>query len=400
MFLFNLILAFRNLVKNRLYALLTITGFTFGFMIFFLILVYILQEKTVDHSFKNHKNIYRLIAGGTKCNLNYEFSSILKENFPEIVHSCPVNIINGFDSQIKYGEKAASLNGLISTNNDFFEIFSLNSIKRVSDEIFTDINSIVLTRSLAETLFADSDPLGKEINFLGSFNAKVSAVVEDFNENTSIKASAFVNIENEKFRFSKSCHNNNCIYLTNHFIELKRGTDSKRLSFKMNNQAGIFPTTVVNPGLQNLKEIYLSGNIEGNRNRQGNKSLLNVMIAVAVLILILSIINQLNFNLSLQLSRLKSIHLRKIYGANTWNLAAYLLIEVSLSIAVSLFLAYEFSAIVLPFAGQLTGMSMNTNMLHSSLFIITDIDNLYHGHSHTFNRPPLFPVRIQAEILV
>ncbi len=87
----NFKLAIRNLRKDRLYTLLNIIGFTTGSAVFLIITLFIFQEKTVDRSFANHQNIYRLIdAEKKKCNLNYDFSAAITSNFPEVKFSSPM----------------------------------------------------------------------------------------------------------------------------------------------------------------------------------------------------------------------------------------------------------------------------------------------------------------------
>ncbi len=366
----NLKLAYRNLLKNKLYTILSITGFTFGFAFFILIALYIFQEKTVDKGFVNHRNIYRLIDDESKCNLNYLISTSITQNLPEVVYSCPVNLIMGIDIPLKSGDNSVRLNNLASTTNDFFEIFSLQTVTKTSEKPFADINSAVITKSLADLLFPDGEPLGKEVNLSGFNNIIISAVINDFPENTSITASLFLNIDNEKYRFSRSCHNNDCIYLANHFLLLKDETDIKQLTDKMNLNLSVPDSRITSLSLQKLDDIYFSKNIEGNKNRTGNQSLVIIYLAIAIAIVVLSVINQLNFNISLQYSRLKSIGIRMINGADGYQMSYYYMLELSIIIILSMFLAFDLARLLLSRINQLFPVMLDPHLFFSPVFLM------------------------------
>ncbi len=366
----NLKLAFRSLIKNRLYTILSIIGFTFGFTLFMLILLFIFQEKSVDKSFSRHKNIYRLIDAGNRCYLNNEFSSIITQNFPEVIISCPVNLISGIDVALKSEKNTVRLHNLMSTTNDFFDEFTLKAIRKISDKPFADLNSTVITQSMAESLFPESDPLGQMIDLFGSYSVMVSAVVEDFPPNTSITASVFLNIENEKFRFSQSCHNDNCIYLANHFLLLREDADESWLVEKLNRDLSIFSSPVTDLSLHKLTDIYFSHDIDGNRNRTGNKFLVYIILTIACLIIILSVINQLNFNLSLQFSRLKSIGIRLINGAGKKEMYSYFLTEVSIIVILSVIIASNLAGMLLPEVNRAFPVSLDARFFFSPIYIL------------------------------
>jgi putative ABC transport system permease protein len=367
----NLKLSLRNLLKNKLYSLLSIVGFTVGFAVFLVIILFVLQEKTVDHAFKNHKNIYRLVDEKAKnCNLDYQFSEALTSNFPEVKLSSPVGYIAGIDIPLKAEGNSIQINELISTTNSFFEIFSLSVIQKLSDTPFADLNSAVITESVALKLFPNEDPLGKELNIYNAFHPVVTAVVEDFPANTSISAPVFLNMKNEKFRFSRSCTNDVCTFLANNFILLNNEQNANELTPKLNQYFSQSGGKVKEVSLQKLDDIYLSTPIEGSRNRAGNNRLNLIFLAIASIILILSVINHLNFNLSMQLSRTKSIGIRKINGALKKHLVGYYFTEASISIILSLLFALGLATLLLPYANHLLGATLAGHSLLSPIFIL------------------------------
>ena len=123
--------------------------------------------------------------------------------------------------------------------------------------------------------------------------------------------------------------------------------------------------------LQKLDDIYLSEPIDGSRNRTGSSRMNLIFLTIATVILVLSVINHLNFNLSLQLSRNKSIGIRKINGALKKHLISYYFTEASVSILFSFFLAIGLATFLIPYSNQILGSSLSSNMLFSPVFIIS-----------------------------
>jgi putative ABC transport system permease protein len=73
MILFNIKLAIRNLLKNKVYSFLIIGGFSVGFAACILIGLFYHSEHRVNKDFVHYKQIYRLYdETGNSCNLDYE----------------------------------------------------------------------------------------------------------------------------------------------------------------------------------------------------------------------------------------------------------------------------------------------------------------------------------------
>ena len=88
---FKIKLAFRNLLKNKLYSFLIIGGFAVGFTASILIGLFYSAEKNVDRHFADYKNIYRLYDAKTsKSGLDYKLNAVLSENYPDIKKTCPL----------------------------------------------------------------------------------------------------------------------------------------------------------------------------------------------------------------------------------------------------------------------------------------------------------------------
>jgi len=120
MLLYNLKLVFRNLIKNKLYSFLSITGFAIGFAVCIVIALFSYNEYTVDQCYPNYSHIYRVVNEKQKsCMIDYNLNNVLSDNNPEVEVACPVGLQSDWKFSVKSVDRYTKTKGLISTNNDF-----------------------------------------------------------------------------------------------------------------------------------------------------------------------------------------------------------------------------------------------------------------------------------------
>ena len=357
MLIYYLKCSVRNLRKNKLISFLNLTGFSVGFSVCIVLSLFIFKEYSVDTGFENHKNIYRLIdTVRNSPRMDWDIASALKEKFPEISQATPV-----FYLSLNPPQYVKSVNGtdfvlikeLISTNNEFFRIFTLPVLLGDKDNPFSDLNSIVITRSTAIKLFGKIDVLGEILQFASSIKLPVSAVIEDMPENSSMYSELFFNSENEMFRFSQSCTGGVCYNPVDLYVLTKEGTNVAMLQKKMNSGFPLNKSKTSAVFFQSLTDIYLTQGIQENGNRNGSIGLLYIFITTALLILFLSVINYTNFTLSKHLSALKLIGIRITNGANSNQLRHYYLTEIIFSVLFAFLIALYIASSFLPFVEKL-----------------------------------------------
>ena len=85
MVLYNLKRATRNLLKNKLYSILILGGFSIGFAATILIGFFYFSEHRYNKDFPNYRRIYRVLdSGSNKCQIDYNMFPILAEKYPGI----------------------------------------------------------------------------------------------------------------------------------------------------------------------------------------------------------------------------------------------------------------------------------------------------------------------------
>ncbi|MGE0020887.1 MAG: ABC transporter permease [Draconibacterium sp.] len=366
---FKIKLAVRNLLKNKLYSFLIIGGFAIGFTASILIGLFYNAEKNVDRHFADYKNIYRLYdAKNSKSGLDYKLNSVLSENYPDIKKTCPLGF-SYYPITIKDPETKdyIRMEYVVSTNNSFFDVFSVKVLSSLEKQPFSQQNSAVITESVAKKLFGDKNPLGRIIS-QEFFSATVTAVMEDLPKNSSFRAEMLLNSENKDFQMSQECNNGVCIYPVEHVLLLKNGVQPDDLAKNLNVSIKQYNTTTDSLALQNFSDIYLSTMDLGwsDDHFKGNSKMLLIFLAIGILIIILSSINYLNYSVSMQYAKMKEIGINKTNGAEKIHLLADSLIEVSLGIFIALALSVFLVALLLPSTGVLFGKEIHLSEVNFS----------------------------------
>ena len=360
----NLKLAFRNLTKNKVYSLLIIGGFAIGFAAFILIGLFYHNETSVNKDFANHKLIYRIYdVKMNRCNLNWDLFPVLANDYAEVENACPLDYSSGMSFTVKNEQTHANteIEYLLTTTNNFFSIFSVEIEESLTGIPFSDKESVVISKTVAQKLFGTQNPLGQTINVGNYFTGTVTAIFNQLPANSSFQADVIFNSENEKFRMSRTVSNGKRYNPTNLFVMLREGTNSQNFADELNKSATLKALDVDSLALQKLDDIYLSKLTVKSRHAKGNPAMLKIFLAIAALILLLSSINYLNYSISMQYAKLKEIGINKVNGAGWKELVNYTFVEVSLGILISLILSVIITLLAIPYSKILFGKSLYIN---------------------------------------
>jgi putative ABC transport system permease protein len=360
----HLKLAYRNLLRNKVYSSLIIGGFAIGFAACILIGLFYRAETTVNHGFANHRQIFRIYdVKMNRCNLNWDLFPVIESDYAAVENACPLDYQNSEHLIIKNEttQEYAEFRHLLTTTENFFSIFSVEIDKSLSGKFFDGKESVAISVPVANSLFGTQNPIGQQVNIGNYFFGTITAVFKELPVNSSFEADVIINSENEKFRLSSTITNGKRYNPTNLFIRLKEGASGHDLANELNKSEIIKSLDVDSLALQRLDDIYLSELTVKSRHAKGNPALLKIYLAIAALILILSSINYLNYSVSMQLAKLRQTGIKKTFGAGMKDLVNYALVEVTLGILVSLVVAVVITDIALPYSDVFFGKELYIN---------------------------------------
>jgi putative ABC transport system permease protein len=382
MFKNYLIVAWRNISKDKFYTLLNIVGLTIGLTTAIFIFLYIVDELTYDKSQLNYKRIYRLeshFVFSGKDNLfaitQIPMAPTLKDEYPEIEEY----VRFGFTGTLflKHGEKEFQEDSINFADSTVFRVFTLPFVKGDPKYALNRPYTMVMTESLARKYFGDENPVGKTLKSVDGNLYEVTGVIRDLPGNLHFKFRGLLSASTmrqilgaERFndRSAESFWNINVFS----YIMLKEGAGMdailskfpafyKKYMKSFGDQVNASFTLMATP----LERIHHhSGNL-GYDRPVGNIEYVMVFGLVAILILIIASINYMNLSTARSARRSKETGMRKISGAQRYMLVRQFLVESIVIAIFSTIISLILSRLLLPVFNNIANKSVSYSILYT-----------------------------------
>jgi putative ABC transport system permease protein len=372
-------IAIRNLLKNRIYSLISVLGLTFGLTGFILIGLYLFDELTYDRQHINTERIYRVIQHKKNNNeditiaaASFMLAEESKKTIPGIENTA--RFTRTGRANMKNPENENTFYQTVTVaNNGFMEVFDFTPIAGDPKTALKEPNSIVLTETLAKQLFNKTDVIGKMVKWeFMETPLKITAVIKDHPRNSSFD---FASVYSEATFLSDTTFSNRAFrdwasenYSV--FVLLKDKSDMPSVTAKMNQlvKSNYTPGSgsSVSYNLQSLKDIHLysEGIVDGAKNSNvdsisnGSLFYIKIFALVGLFILFIACINYMNLTTAKASSRSKEIGIRKVSGAYRGQLILQFMLESVLISLVSFLLAVGMVNLLLPAFNQFTNKEL------------------------------------------
>lgn len=189
-------IAWRNLVKNKVYSVINVSGLAAGMAVAMLIAFWIWDEVTYDKSFANHQELAQVMttfvgedgSSRTLPEVCMPIGDELRSKHGSDFKNIAMTSWN-FRHVLAAGDKKISGNGMWAEDK-FPMMFSMNMLKGNINAL-TDPSSIIINASIAKTLFGDADPINKTIRLDNKDNYQVAGVFQDFPDNSTLYDSKY-----------------------------------------------------------------------------------------------------------------------------------------------------------------------------------------------------------------
>jgi len=344
-------IAWRNLLRQRLFSLINISGLAVGLSVCMLIMIYVAHEHSYD---RFHKNADRIVKpyGQIKMNgntfgidqMSYVSGPIIKQSLPVVADYMRVThyftsstlVSNPSQPEQKFVE-----NKLLFADAGFFNFFSFKLLSGQPAQVLSKPFSVVISKDMAKKYFGDENPVGKTLTIKtdSAYTYQVTGVAENCPSNSSIEYN-FV-ASNSGFVTTKAAKD----YLGEQ--KLGGGTFDVYLLLKHRSD-----TAALTRGLRTLMvnkdhqaEVVFSllpiADQHLKRSRDdANIKYLTIFPLVALLILLLALVNYMSLSTARATLRAKEIGVRKISGASRKSVALQFYIESALFATISFVLGY------------------------------------------------------------
>ncbi len=364
-------IAFRNLLRNRLYSVINIAGLAVGMAATILILLWVTNELSFNKFNKNLDRIYvvpqtqhyQTIGDFTVLPTPLPLAQTLKQEYPEIEHATRYGTLGSVTltrNNINFSEQIGV------ADSTFFKIFSFPFLEGDPGTALVSPNSIVVTEETANKLFGNANPIGNTLRLDGRLDLKVTGVIADVPKNSDLQFDGLVSTDLLKnFGVSFTSWNNNSIWT---FLLLRSPSQAAWLSNKI---AGLLKKHDNDPTTGKLflypfKDFHLYS-YTGKGGRIQDVILFSM---VALLILLIASINFMNLATARSARRATEVGVKKVVGATRFQIAKQFFGESILMALVSLGLALAIVEMFLPYFNQMTDKSLKLGQMDLISFLL------------------------------
>lgn len=316
-------IAWRNLVRDKGYTLINVTGLSVGMAAAMLIFLWVYGELEYDRFFEKTDRLYQVyhrdvfngepaVWDGTPTPL----SPTLKLEYPGIEDATrylPTSFLLSVD------DKNLNSSGAFA-DSSFFHLFDFEIAEGNKQGALKDNQGIVISKSLAEKLFGTDQALGNTIRIDRNDSFVVTAIMGDMPRNTRFKSVEFL----LPWQYLKKLgwdpenwYSNN--YYT--YVLLEQNAKAAEVNQKIKSATAKNLTNILDNAssreifLHPASQWHLYSKIEGGGLVGGKITFVRLLALIAVLILMIACVNFINLSTARSSKRAKEVGVRKISGA-------------------------------------------------------------------------------------
>ena len=202
MFRNYILVTFRNLYKNKVYALINILGLGLALAICIVAYFNHMFGYDFDRGNENFEEIYRVTSNRQMQDRDQEFGIVPAPLGPQILKELPAvkkaARIMGSYSPVKVGIDNFSRR-ITYADPDFLDIFTFHLLSGNKQDLL-DPNNVLISEEMATAMYGKEDPTGKPITIFNDeseeFTFTIAGVFMDLPQNNSFRIDILTHMEN------------------------------------------------------------------------------------------------------------------------------------------------------------------------------------------------------------
>ena len=358
MFTNYLKIAWRNLVKNRGYTAINITGLAVGLAVAMLIGLWIRFEYSFGREHANMDQIYNVVTNGIDSKSGFKYTTqatplplyvACKDQIPEVKYSAIVNW--GGNNGLMVKDKKLIRNGT-EVSKDFFKIFRFKFLQGDPNTALNDPEAIVLTKGTAQDLFGHQDVVGQYVKWNNADELKITGIIEDISNDTYFGERdyfmAYQHFENQEpwVQYAKNDWGSySCIT----YVELMAGAGKDQVLPKIRNLIQTnYKETKNEVGLYPMSQWRLYNEFDNWEASAGRIVYVRMFGIIGILVLLLACINFMNLSTAQSIKKAKEIGVRKAIGSLRHQLIGQFLVEAVFMSSIAMVVSILILMILLP----------------------------------------------------
>ena len=376
-----LVIAWRNLKRDKVFTALNVIGLAIGIVACLLIYIYVQDELSFDAHHAKADRIFRVQGhfnfGDTQDDFGitqFPLVPTLLKEYPEIESGSWLYILN--ECQFMYNGEVHRVKDGYYADTAYFRTFDYHWIAG-GPHALDEPDNLVLTRQVAQAIFGADDPMGKLVERNGR-TLKVAGIIDERSFNTHLPLGCFLSLLGMPPQARDQLMTTWGQVSSYNYIVLAPGSDEKTFQPKMDafTEKHILPfwkgigfEGSMHFNLEPLREVHFNNDLIYDTPKKGNKVYVTLFAIVAVLILAIACINYINLSTADATRRAKEVALRKVSGADRWQLIAQFIGGSVMLAVISILVALLLLWFALPAFNELSGKSIGFGYVLSPGFL-------------------------------
>ncbi len=358
-----LLIAYRNLWHNKVYALINILGLGIGLTAALFIFQYVQFERSYDNFHTNVDNIYRVTLQATINGNQRSPVPVAPSDFgPAAKRECPEVLAYARLFQNKIDDFIISYQGEDGTSPiEFLEqevyyteasLLAMFSFPMLAGDAKTlqEPNALLISESMAQKFFGSdwqaTNPIGKLLTINGKDNFMLQGVFKDIPDNSHIKFEVLLSLTTlaEAIKYDTEP-----VFPFRVYLQVDSRADINKLETQIKKiqdkylgdllrQVNMGDAIVIT--LQPVRDAHLySSGLVSEPEIRGSATTVQFLFITACFILLLAWINYVNLSTARAVKRAKEVGIRKVVGAGRRQLITQFLLEAFLINLLSIVVA-------------------------------------------------------------
>jgi putative ABC transport system permease protein len=383
-----ILVALRNLRRNKTYAVLNVLGLTVGVTACLLLLIIVDFQRSFDNFHANADRIYRVASqfnneDGVSYSAGSSFPAgkALAIDFPNIRQSASIydwgNVIVTLDGEGLLAPKKFNEDHAFFAEPSFFSIFNFPWLIGDPKQVLAAPNNVALSKTMAEKYFGNyRDAIGKTLKFDNRYSLKVAGIIQDVPANTDFPLELVIsyptmaqtnlqrNAEDWVSTFS-GCQ----LYVVLPSNYTQAQFDRDLLAFtKKHRPAEYAKDNFVSQPLATIHTDDRFGNY--NRDRTFSNSLATSLTLIGIFLIVIACVNFINLATAQAVNRSKEVGVRKVLGSSRPQLAMQFLAETAIVTFFAVIAAAFLATVVLPLLNKLLEVNMSIRILADAQWLL------------------------------
>lgn len=360
-------LFWRHIRRQPVYAFINVFGLAAGMAACLLILLFIEREVSFEDMHADAGRTYRVLTVDKALGTNNQRVGItqpavgwtIADAFPEI--DAAVRVSFGNQVLLRRAEQTPIYADEVrNADPNFFDVFDFPLIEGDPATALVQPYTIVLTESLAKTLFESESAMGQTLTDGNGVDLTVTGVMRDLPTNTHFTFDALGSLEtvSAQARANRPPGATNAIFTETWqsvamptYARFAPGVSADGFDARLtqhirdNGVPANFEIT-----LQPLTDVHLGSSdvIFDPVQNKGDRSTVIVFAAIALLILLIAVVNYLNLSTARSTDRAREVGMRKVVGSTEGQLVRQFMSESVLTSLTALVLAIGLAWVCLP----------------------------------------------------